>query len=99
MVLQQIGAAAYKLQFLAHNKIHPVFHVSQLKRAKGTAFNPIPIPKQLSSSLELVADPEQLVGIRADPRDPSHIKCSSNGKAYHHLMPLGNRIQPLPIYF
>ena len=50
-----------------------MFLISQLKRARGAAFNPTPIPAHLSSSLELTADPEDILGIRTDFLNPTHL--------------------------
>ena len=58
-VLQRIGAAAYKLQLPPESRIHPVFHVSCLKKQLGQDVLPIPILPTVNDvgvlNLELVA--------------------------------------------
>lgn len=43
-ILERVGAVAYKLSLPEHSKVHPVFHVSQLKLARGASFNPTDLP-------------------------------------------------------
>lgn len=63
-VLQRIGKVAYKLELPQTAKLHPVFHVSQLRAALGmSSFSPT-IPPQLTPELELVVEPEKLLGVR-----------------------------------
>jgi hypothetical protein len=44
-VESKVGSAAYKIKLPANSSIHPVFHVSLLKKVQGTAavhFSPLP---------------------------------------------------------
>ena len=55
---------AYKLELPPQAKIHPVFHVSQLKRVKGEAPTPTHLPSELTAELELQSTPEAVLGVR-----------------------------------
>lgn len=52
-VLKMVGPVAYQLKLAPQAKIHPVFHISQLKKALGThsALPTIPVTMQVSCAL------------------------------------------------
>ena len=58
-----MGPIAYKLDLPPSSKIHPMFHISQLKQVHGNVFLPTSLPPQLSN-LELETEPEALLDIR-----------------------------------
>ena len=72
-ITQKIGQVAYRLQLPDSATIHPVFHVSQLKRTvMNTPVSPS-IPPQLTPELELVVEPEDVLEVR-------HVKVGNSSR-------------------
>ena len=65
-VIERVGAVAYRLELPASCKIHPVFHISQLKPVLGKDHEVIPLPESLTDAEELVLFPEELLDSRYD---------------------------------
>jgi len=58
-ILQRIGPVAYKLELPEEAKIHPVFHISQLKRKLG---HNIQVHNQLPSHVvEVIKEPDTIL--------------------------------------
>ena len=66
-ITARVGKVAYKLDLPASTSIHPVFHVSQLKRARGFSLSSSQLPSQLSEDLQLLVEPESVLGVRPKP--------------------------------
>ncbi|XP_010550810.1 PREDICTED: uncharacterized protein LOC104821586 [Tarenaya hassleriana] len=49
-------------------KIHPVFHVSQLKKAVGDEFQSVILPPQLSANLQFLTEPKFVLDSCYDPQ-------------------------------
>ena len=63
-VLWKIGTMAYKLELLESSQVHPVFHVSCLKKVIG---NKIPIQTifpELDEEGKIILDPEVITKTR-----------------------------------
>ena len=59
-----MGLVAYKLELPDTALIHPIFHVSLLKRAVGSQAVSPSIPTSLSADMELIVQPAAVLGIR-----------------------------------
>ncbi|POO01950.1 Chromo domain containing protein, partial [Trema orientale] len=54
-------------------RLHPVFHVSQLKRAIGIANSSWEIPQQLTAELTLEVEPEMVTAVRKTPTGQAEV--------------------------
>jgi hypothetical protein len=68
-VLAKVGAVSYKLQLLETSKIHPVFHVSLLKKAVGEYHTQGDLPKELEVIEDSGVYPEAIVGTRVTMKE------------------------------
>ena len=59
---KKIGPVAYRLKLPAGCFLHPVFHVSQLREAKGATRATLELPQQITKDLEMVVEPEAVLG-------------------------------------
>ncbi|CAA7028493.1 unnamed protein product [Microthlaspi erraticum] len=71
-VLAKIGASAYRLRLPSESKIHPVFHVSQLKPVLGQGHVVNPLPSVFSANNELIVEPESVLDSRYN--DDGHLE-------------------------
>ncbi|KAL2518504.1 Ribonuclease H-like domain containing protein [Abeliophyllum distichum] len=70
---QRIGPVAYKLALSPCNSnIHLVFPVSQLFKAKGVCQGVTHIPSQLNGEMEMMVEPEAVLGVRPGSRNNTH---------------------------
>ncbi|XP_026443131.1 uncharacterized protein LOC113342979 [Papaver somniferum] len=58
-ILQKVRSLAYKLELPSSARIHPVFHVSQLKKQIGKAHIPSPAMPIVDHAREIIMFPEK----------------------------------------
>ncbi|KAL8134900.1 hypothetical protein AgCh_009783 [Apium graveolens] len=63
-ITERIGQVAYRLNLPPTSKLHPVFHVLQLKKAVGSTSVSSALPMQLGPELELLVEPEEVLNLR-----------------------------------
>jgi hypothetical protein len=68
-IIEKVGEVAYRLQLPDYSKIHPVFHVSLLKKAVGDYEVHGTLPKDLEITAEDEHYPERVLGARVTRKD------------------------------
>ncbi|XP_070043111.1 uncharacterized protein LOC142178039 [Nicotiana tabacum] len=63
-VLQKIGSVAYRLESPSSSQIHPVFHVSQLKKRVGPSIAPQQQPPSCDDSGRVLVQPVAILDRR-----------------------------------
>jgi hypothetical protein len=73
-IIERIGAVAYKLKLPTGSKVHPVFHVSLLKKAIGEYHDDDELPELLSDEQAEVYEPEAVLGTRKIKQHGEEVK-------------------------
>ncbi|KAD7479631.1 hypothetical protein E3N88_02767 [Mikania micrantha] len=63
-VLRKIGPVAYELLLPSDSRVHPVFHVSMLKPARGSFENQPPPPLPVTKDWEVLLQPQEVLTYR-----------------------------------
>ena len=63
-VLQKIGTMVYKLELLASLRVHPIFHVSWLKKVIGDKIPIQTILPELDEEGQIILEPEVIIETR-----------------------------------
>ncbi|CAA7390897.1 unnamed protein product [Spirodela intermedia] len=69
LIMERIGPVAYKLQLPNHSAVHPVFHISQLRKTLRTDNRSQPIPPTLPEEQEWILIPHGIKAHRSIPQD------------------------------
>ena len=64
---KEVGPVAYRLILLFHCPILLVFHVSQLREARGALEANVELPRQLNEDLEMLVEPKAVWEFGQEP--------------------------------
>jgi len=68
-IIRRVGKVAYELDLPPATRIHPVFHVSQLKPKLGSSTSALPKLPSVDSDGVLRLDPVEILDRRSQPKD------------------------------
>ena len=63
-IIEKLGLVAYKLALPLTCKLHPVFHVSRLKKALPPQAQAQELPEALTENWELLMEPQEVLEVR-----------------------------------
>ncbi|KAM2483556.1 hypothetical protein ACFX1W_041175 [Malus domestica] len=72
-VIERIGTVSYKIKLHAHSKLHPVFHVSCLKKQLGVGVAPTTMLPDVTDDGLLQATPLTILQHRVVTKANSHV--------------------------
>ena len=62
--MEKLGPVAYRLALPPHCKLHPVFHVSKLKKAVPPQAQSQELPAELTEAGELLLELQEVLDVR-----------------------------------
>ena len=82
-ILKRIGPIAYKLELPTSATIHPIFHISQLKKAFGECTNKEELVPFLTENHEWLAVPDEVYGYQKNEKEVWEVLMSWKGLLRH----------------